>query len=234
MFENVLFYLRHPALLLSRVRNGPRFDIDVERLAALLSQCPTVIEAGAAGGEDTVVFAAQWPLGKIYAFEPVPSAFARLSAAVGHLNNVKVFNEAISVSDGVVEMYISSRKTDPDATDSSSVLRPAEQLKEWPEIIFSEVHMANAVTLKTFVHRERLGSVDLLWLDMQGYELACLEASHDILEIVDRIYLEVSFRRFYKGTPLYPEVKRKLGKFGFRPELELVGPRGGNALFKKK
>ncbi len=47
-------------------------------VAPFLPSNPYILEAGAHSGEDTVLFARNWPEARIFAFEPVPKFFGRI------------------------------------------------------------------------------------------------------------------------------------------------------------
>jgi len=77
--------------------------------------------------------------------------------------------------------------------------------------------------------------VDMLWLDMQGFELQMLKASEIILNMVSVIHTEVSTRETYKGVPLYDDLRSFLEAKGFSVKIEAL-PTGwdmGNVLFVK-
>jgi hypothetical protein len=122
--------------------------------------------------------------------------------------------------------------TDRDATDSSSLLRPKEHLTQWPDIQFGDIANVRTLTITAFLKDEGIPLVDLIWLDMQGYELHALEAAAHCLDKINRVYMEVSFARLYEGAPLYPEVRVRMFSLGFRVEREYIGFQGGNVLFR--
>jgi len=70
-------------------------------------------------------------------------------------------------------------------------------------------------TLDAWAKNEKIEKVDFLWLDMQGFELAMLKASPEILKTVKVIQIEVSKKAFYENTPLADEVQSWLEAQGF-------------------
>jgi len=74
--------------------------------------------------------------------------------------------------------------------------------------------------------------VDLLWLDLQGYELDVLKAGLAVLENVQAIYTEVNLKELYVGAPLYGELREWLEVRDFKVEVEdIPWEDGGNVLF---
>ena len=103
------------------------------------------------------------------------------------------------------------------------------------------VSPANTLSLKSictvlpsWVKSEKLTSIDFLWLDLQGYELAALRGAKKILQNVSAIHCEVNLVEVYKGAPLYSDLKKWLEEYGFRVEIEAIDwDDGGNVLFVK-
>jgi len=48
------------------------YDKILQTVAPILGDSPTIFEAGAFDGSDTVILAETWPSGHIFSFEPVP------------------------------------------------------------------------------------------------------------------------------------------------------------------
>ena len=126
-------------------------------------------------------------------------------------------------------MFISSGASD----GSSSLLQPTGHLIDHPDTFFRETIMVRTMTIDDWAREQSINAIDLLWLDMQGLELAVLKASPQILKTVRVIHTEVSVREQYANTPLYPEVRSWLAEQGFRVEVEAIPPSwdGGNVLF---
>ena len=126
-------------------------------------------------------------------------------------------------------MYVSSGASD----GSSSLLKPKEHLTDHPDVFFNEAIKVKTMKLDDWTAANNISTIDLLWLDMQGFELEVLKASSVILPKVKVIHMEVSTRPTYEGVPLYSDVKEWMQQNGFRVEVEAI-PNGwdmGNVLF---
>ena len=64
-----------------------------------------------------------------------------------------------------------------------------------------------ALTLDTWAEQNQCSRIDFLWLDMQGGELAAIQAAPHLLVTVQAIHLEVTTAELYENNPLYPEVR---------------------------
>jgi FkbM family methyltransferase len=193
-----------------------------------LPRNPIIVEAGAHIGIDTVEMAKLLPRGTIHAFEPVPSLYKQLEHNTYRLNNVKRYRLGLADYVGPANLFLSNGTSDA----SSSLLSPKEHLTEHPEVFFQEQINISVTTLDHWANELGIQKVDLLWLDLQGYELAVLKASPILLGTVKVIYTEVNLKELYEGCPLYPEFRQWLKNQGFRPEKqELAWNDAGNVLF---
>jgi 2-O-methyltransferase len=189
---------------------------------------PTIVEAGAHAGWDTIEMSQLWSNGTIHAFEPVPSLYAQLQSNTKGLGNVRLYPYALSDKTGIANLFVSSGSSDA----SSSLLPPKEHLSEHPSVYFEESIDVPTITLNEWAKENGIEKVDLLWLDMQGYELAMLRGSCELLRTVSAIYTEVSLKEQYEGTPLYPQVRGWFEEQGFKVEREeLAWADAGNVLF---
>lgn len=206
-------------------------NIPLSYIALFLPPAPVVVDAGAHNGSETVQMSLLWPRGTIYAFEPVPAVFRQLEANTRHLPNIRRFQVALAGVDADLTMHVSSGGTDA----SSSLLAPKSHLAVNPHVVFEEQVTVPALTLDTWAEQNQCPQIDFLWLDMQGGELAAMQAAPRLLATVQAVHLEVTTAELYENNPLYPEVRAWLESQGFRLETEALGDTtGGNAFFVRR
>jgi FkbM family methyltransferase len=224
--------LRRPDLALRRLRSGADvIEISVGEIAGLLPDVRTILEAGALNGGDTVDLANQWPHAIVHAFEPVPEAFAEVVSRTADLPNVRRYQLALADESGPRVLHVSADAQGGYRPDSSSLLTPTGHLTEIPSVKFDEDITVDAVSLRDWAGQHGIDSIDLMWLDLQGMEIAVLRASTDVLAKTRAVVMEVSRREMYAGTPLYPDVIRWMKSQGFRPVIDRVWALFGNILF---
>ena len=193
----------------------------------------TIIEAGTCEGLDTLFFSEHFTEGKIFGFEPIPALFDQVKSRTYDRNNVVIYNMALSDSSGKKTMNLSDRFGQ--IWGSSSFLNPKEHLKYNPEITFNSKVDVDMIRLDDFISQNQIKKIDLMWLDMQGYEPNVLMSSPDSLNITKYLYTEVSVLENYEGMILYPEFKKFLEFHGFEAIHEgLYWTDGGNVLFENK
>lgn len=210
------------------LNKGKKGEIPKSFIGKFLPKAPVIIEAGAHIGADTLEMSKRWPKGSIHAFEPVPDIFAKLIENTKGLKNVKSYPCALGAVTGTARIFVSGGESD----GSSSLLEPKEHLTEHPDVHFAEQIEIPVMTLDDWSEKYGVRNADLLWLDMQGNELAAMKAGESILGTVRAIHIEVSLKEVYHCVPLYPEVREWLEARGFKVvREELPWPDMGNVLF---
>jgi len=238
MDPRISFYCQYPhkflARLFEKAAGRPSSHFRASSLAASMPDSPVIIEAGASRGMDTVELAAIWPQGRVFAFEPEPASFAALVSAAGHLPNVECVPLALSSSTGRAAFHVSHIPGNAASADASSLLPPEEVRKMWPTLQFDHTLDVETITLSEFLRRQDIPRVDFMWLDMQGMEMECLQASSSVMHRVDRVYCEVFLRPLYARAPLYREAKKIMHELGFKVSQEYLRPVAGDVLFVRR
>jgi FkbM family methyltransferase len=184
-------------------------------------------------GNDTLFFSNHLSEGKIFGFEPILELFNQARSKVVTRNNVQLSQKALSDKEGEFTIYVSDRFGKD--WGSSSLLPPKEHLINNPDITFKTQRTAETILLDKFLNENGIDNIDLMWLDMQGYEPFVLKSSPKALAITKFIYTEVSLVENYEGLIKYPELKEFLESMGYSVVEEgLYWSDGGNVLFKNE
>jgi|SRR5688572_1959910 len=181
------------------------------QIKGYLPKNPTILEAGAHLGFDTYGIAKIWPKGIIHAFEPIPHLYNQMYKRLQHCENVRTYNVALGESNGEIEMYVSSG----DSTASSSILKPTNHLEMFPTVAFKEKITVPVRRLSDWKSTEKIAQIDLLWLDMQGYEVYALKGAGEVLQDVSVIYTELCKTELYAGLVTENEYIEFLNSHGF-------------------
>jgi len=203
--------------------------------ARYLPSDPVIIEAGAYDGNDSVSMARKWPQSVVHSFEPIPYLYANLIKTTKNQTNIHTYQLAVGDSVGQATMYVSELPHKPGIpSESSSLLAPKEHLT-YSNVLFKEVVTVPVTTFDAWAEQNNVDHVDLMWLDMQGYELNALMACPKILSTVRVILTEVEFVEAYENQYQFVEVKRWLEGQGF----EMIAQNNycswfGDALFVRK
>jgi len=191
---------------------------------------PVIIDCGAHVGIDSIELYKILG-GEVHAFEPVDNIFTQLTKNTSAFSNIHCYKLALGDKNGSQFFYVSEGASDA----SSSLLEPKDHLLDHPNTTFNNKIEVQTLTLDEWAKIQAITKVDMLWLDMQGFELNLLKASPKILSTVQLIHTEVSLKETYKGVPLYKEYRSFLEGKGFKLALEAI-PSGwdmGNVLFAR-
>ena len=175
---------------------------------------PVIIEAGMCWGSETKLFCEMFPNGKVYGFEPIPQLFEVSKSMVDGFTNVEVFQKALSDKTGKTSMYVAN--IDGGICESSSLLAPKVHLTYHPQIKFEENIEVYAINLDEFVEQKGLERIDLMWLDLQGYEPLVLESSLKALRMTKYLYTEINILEVYENVVKWPEFYNFLVENGFQ------------------
>jgi FkbM family methyltransferase len=195
---------------------------------------PTIIEAGTASGYDTEWFCENFTGGKIYGFEPIPQLFEKAIERTKNYNNVIINNNALSNTNDIIEMYISDMSGD--IVESSSILKPKDHLTYHPNITFKQKINVQSIRLDDFIKSKNINIVNLLWLDLQGFESLVLKDSPDTMSRTQFIFTEINMIEVYENTMLWSEFEPFMVSKGFEKIWDDLQPNvdAANAFFINK
>jgi FkbM family methyltransferase len=179
----------------------------VEHLTLMKSiKLATLLDVGANVGQFSLLMRTLHPDVRIYAFEPLSQParkFADLfrGDARTTLHRCAIGPESVANT----TMYVSEEN------DSSSLLPVTEEQVRFAagaRTVGTEVVVVRR--LDEIMNAADIVRPALLKLDVQGYELLALHGCGRLLDIVDFVYVEVSFITLYLGQALVDEVVRFL------------------------
>lgn len=231
------FALTNPKFTFRRLRVGAigASTIELSEIKNHSGEVFSILEAGAANGEDTDRMLKKFPFATIYAFEPVERSYSRLLDKFSNESRVQVFRSALSAESGSTTLYVSSDKNSASGQGSSSILLPTQHLKDFPSISFSEDdrQLVETVILDEWAKARNIESFDLVWFDLQGMEKLVIESSPKVLGNSKFIHIEVSRKPLFAGGCSYQEINEILNSMGFVKRIERVGLVSGNVLYER-
>jgi FkbM family methyltransferase len=153
-------------------------------------------------------------------------------------NNVYSYQLALGDKDGTAIFYVSYANYDPfNVFASSSLLPPKEHLQKASWVYFPRKIEVNVIGLDSWAEKVNIKKIDFLWLDMQGFELNMIKASH-LAQNTNLIWMEVIFCEAYQGQYTFMDVLPWMTKHGFQliaTDFDVDKPESwfGNCLFRK-
>lgn len=214
----------HARKALSCVSNQPswmdacsavkRLALDQSRLSILppkLRPLSFVIDVGANQGQWIGSLMGLLPIPEVWIFEPNPEAMKICQQRIGRRPGVTYFDLALGDADGQAELHVTAR------SDFASILQPRADFLETHYghnaahvVLNQQVQIA---TLDSLVPESR--SVDLLKIDVQGFERAVLSGARRVLGSTRAVLIEVNLQSHYAGDDTFPALWNQLADQGF-------------------
>ena len=142
-------------------RLGIDLDLDLARLT-IDRPVRTIFDVGGNFGQTTLRFASAFPMATVFSFEPVSTSFERLIRSTRHHGRVQPFNLSMGDAAGTVTMHLT------DSAGSNSIVRVGSAIGAVDVSID---------TIDAFASRQKTGMIDLLKIDVEGYELQVLSGA---------------------------------------------------------
>jgi FkbM family methyltransferase len=176
----------------------------------LTTESPIIIDGGANNGSTTDFFLRQYKSPVIHAFEPIPELVAALEQKFADRRNVTVHGAAIGAEAKTVSFNVVNNLV------SSSVLNPSVLNKgiHGEKMDICKIVEVQQVRLEDMMQDYR--EIDLLKLDLQGYELEALKGCGSMLARIKIITTEIEFVALYDEQPLFGDIDVFLRAHGFR------------------
>lgn len=145
---------------------GVDVELDLLRLTAY-DPLRSIFDVGGNFGQTALLFASAFPAATIFTFEPVPESFRLLQKAVDQNSRIKPFNVALGEAPGSTTMNLTQ-------SAGTNTLRPIANVRDSITIPVD--------TIDSFVAANSVGTIDLLKIDVEGYELQVLRGAEEILK----------------------------------------------------
>lgn len=166
-------------------------------------QSKIIFDVGANIGYYTIQFA-QKTDGKVYAFEPMNYQFNSLlkNIELNELKNVYPIKKIVSDYEGNQRIYFSGM----DNTAASSLVVKSDEYEDVPSI-----------TLDKFCNKNDVQSIDLLKIDVEGYELHVLKGLSEMLYTnkIEHMFIEIVEQHLQKAGHTSEELLKYLHNYGY-------------------
>ncbi|AXK81769.1 FkbM family methyltransferase [Pseudolabrys taiwanensis] len=184
---------------------------------------PVILEIGANDGSHTVQFVDLFPKATVYAFEPDPRALAKFKARGQH-PGVHLFEVALGRIDGEADFHVSSGAPEgppekiaeryPQGWDQSGSLKaPRNHIAAFPWVKFENTIKIPTRSLDAWAREHGIGTVDLIWADVQGAEGDLIAGGSETLAQTRYFYTEYSNDEMYEGQPSLAQLVDMLPSF---------------------
>lgn len=166
-----------------------------------------VVDVGANSGRWCTALSSLISLEKLIAFEPLPSVFQELELNTREYPRIQCIQSAIGASCGTVKMHVES------VSELSSVLPMTSQGRGYHQIDSSWIPKVIEVPLTTLDEAlKEIDSIDLLKVDVQGYESAVFAGASSILQRTAILLIEIMYAPYYEGALGFHDLLKKINE----------------------
>jgi FkbM family methyltransferase len=197
-----------------------------------------ILEVGSRDGNQAIELSKAFPNARILAIEGNPDTIDLLKNNISPYPNIDCVESIISDYDGIATFYkIDREKTitpHADGNPGASSLYVADPA--YPHEKYAQVPIeVQCETLDSICNKYQLGSIDLIWIDLQGAEIKALRGLKERLKEVQYIWVEITHIPLYVNQPLFPEFDAFMVENGFEI-LTPVHPKAyfEDALYRRK
>jgi FkbM family methyltransferase len=170
----------------------------------------SIVHVGANDGAFALSLKEAFPHLSFHLVEPVPSTFKKLLANVASQPNMKCLNLAAGDKEEIIEMFVD------DFSPASSLL-PYEgrAIQEFPFLGKGHAIKVQIMPLDQILQDCGAVEVDMLIMDVQGYEDRVLQGAKKTLRACTAIMSELSLQDLYRGSSSFDSVYQALVREGF-------------------
>lgn len=179
----------------------------------ILTEPKTIFDVGAWEGNTTEKFLSFFPNSEFFCFEPNHKGYKQLEKKFKDLENVHTFELAISDKEGVQDLF----QFDNSPINSLMPFKKNTERYINSEIKFLGKSEVTVTTLDKFCEEQKIASIDLLKMDIQGSEIKLITGAENLLKKkkVNLIFSELIFINLYENQGKYFEIQSMLDKFGY-------------------
>ena len=180
-------------------------------LQSTLEDPKFIIEIGAHKGTDTEALHKNFPDTHIHSFEANPTLYNKYLKDLED-DKLTIINKAISEKNGEITFYVDEN---PIGDCGASSLLEAERNYLRTYVKKETPVQVQTLKLEDYMNDNNIDKVDLLWMDIEGYEYYVLKDIKNILNKFQYIYLEVNFQRFRKNMVLFNTLNKFMEENNF-------------------
>ena len=197
---------------INKIRNQKELNFDDIYKMKLRKQ-PVIFDVGANKGQSIERFLKIFPDSTIHAFEPIKEEFLEIKKKYSNNQNVYINNLALGEKDenkALNVMIRSGTSSFYDLNEDTEWLKTrSEQYKTSTKDFKTNTENVKVITLDSYCEKKKIEFIDLLKIDVQGYEDKVLAGSKKNLEkdSINAIETEIMFDDVYKKNLNFSDIE---------------------------
>lgn len=173
---------------------------------------PVIVDGGAHRGSCVFAFREHVPEASFICFEPDSDLVAEMRQTFAGDAKVTVVHAALGEARSTATFNINESRP------TNSLLQAVEELSPSDRRLYQTVRQVSVdvVALDDYRKQSGVAAIDILKLDLQGYDYKALLGARETLRNVDVVLTEVWYTEVYKGAHLFPDILSLMLDCGFR------------------
>lgn len=197
------------------IENKIREEASTKYIQGILKPDWIAIDIGANLGYYALLEASK--VKKVYAIEPVKISFNTLNKSIklNRYKNIKTYNLAIGNQSGIQDIIISHKINWSTMVDLDIVI---DKYKQSFNEFYKDTKKIETLTLDNFVKINKIGRVDFIRMDVEGYEVEIIRGADYIFNLMPiGSFLTIEFHSIlFKDRDPFIKMLDKIIKAGFK------------------
>jgi len=172
---------------------------------------PVIIDGGAHLGDMVDRLGALLPTATFHCFEPDPELAGSMGSRYAGHENIHVNEAALGAVAGTARLSINASRATNSLLTFSDALGP--ELEQVGKLV--KTAKVDVITIDEYCRRHAIAALDVLKLDLQGYDYMALKGAENILANTAVVLVEVLFREIYEKCHQFKDIFALLTAGGF-------------------
>ncbi len=170
-----------------------------------------ILDVGSRDLEQSIEFTKVYPEARIIAFEPNPNMSKYIASLIidTPYDNIEFWRYALGKKEGLLNLHLPPQNENFGA---ASLLKPIQGSQIVQNYSTVPVRVR---PFKDVATEQNVDKVDILWMDVQGFELEVMEGMDHLLDTTDFIHMEATQQAYYEGQPVVTDACKYLKDHGF-------------------
>ncbi len=192
-------------------------DFNIQRIYSILHQIKKandinyILDLGCRDGSEAIQFSNAFPNAKIISVEANPNQIETIKSNIRDYPNIQIFNFGASNKEEELDFNISSTVN----VGNSSFLKKTGDYDHYENMAFHDPIKVKTKRLDNFLKELQIPQVDILWMDIQGFEGKAMEGLGEYVKKIKILYSEITYKEMYKDQLLFDKFDFNMLKNGF-------------------
>lgn len=198
--------------------NDPRLtDLNIQRIYSVIEKTKKIndikyiLDLGCRDGCEAIQFSFLFPNAKIISVEANPNQIEIIKSNIKDYPNIEIFNFGASDEDAELDFNVSSTVN----IGNSSFLKINGNYDNYEKMAFHTPIKVKTKRLDNFLKEQQVPKIDILFMDIQGFEGKAIQGLGNYINNVKILYSEITYKEMYKDQILFDKFDYYMLQKGF-------------------